>query len=57
MLKILIRVSIDEKKMNWPKKTLGALPQGCKVKSDFSVYFSIEKSNPKNVFCIINLDY
>ena len=28
-----------------------------KVKSDFSVYFSIESSNPKIFFCIINLVY
>jgi hypothetical protein len=26
MMEILIRVSLDEKKMNWPKKTLCALP-------------------------------
>ena len=28
---------------------------GLKVKSVFSTYFSIESSNPKNIFCIINL--
>jgi hypothetical protein len=42
MMEILIRV-IDEKK-----------PYGRKVKSDFSVYVSIEKSNPKKFFCCIN---
>ncbi len=29
--------------------------EASKVKSDFSVYFSIEKSYSKKVFCIINL--
>ena len=47
MMEILIRVSIYEKKMNWPKKTLGALLLGRKVKSVFSLYFSIESSNQK----------
>jgi len=28
-----------------------------KVKSVFSTYFSIESSNPKTIFCIINLVY
>ncbi len=42
---------------NWigQKKTLGALPYGRKVKSDFSVYFSIEKNYSKKMLCIINL--
>ncbi len=29
--------------------------EASKVKSDFSTYFSIEKSYSKKVFCIINL--
>jgi len=43
------------KKWIGQKKTLGGLPLGRKVKSDFSTYFSIEKSYSKKVFCIINL--
>ena len=42
-------------KLIFPKYLFWAYIGGLKVKSDFSTYFSIESSNPKNIFCIINL--
>jgi hypothetical protein len=42
-------------KLIFPKYLFWAYIGGLKVKSDFSTYFSKESSNPKNIFCIINL--
>ena len=57
MIKILVWAKWLQKKMIWPKTTLLDPSIGHKVKSDFSVYFSIEKSNLKKIFCFINLVY
>jgi hypothetical protein len=54
MMKILIRVSINENNVNWPKKKpYGLLNKAVKSKVIFSVYLSIE--NGKGNFCCINL--
>ena len=56
MIKILVRAREYRSISNFPKiPLLGLYGGGLKVKSDFSTYFSIEISNPKNIFCIINL--
>jgi hypothetical protein len=39
----------------FPKYLFWAYIGGLKVKSDSSTYFSKKSSNPKNIFCIINL--
>ena len=46
---------IDETSWIFPKCHFYRVSRVLKVKSLFSTYFWIEKSNPKNIFCIINL--
>ena len=44
-----------KKNLKFAKSHIYRVLGASKVKSDFSTYFSIEKSYSKNVFCIINL--
>ena len=53
--KYLFGPSKYKKNLKFEKSHIYWVLEASKVKSDFSVYFSIEKSYSKKVFCIINL--
>jgi hypothetical protein len=46
---------VNIKKIKFVKSHIYRVLEASKVKSDFSTYFSKEKSYSKKVFCIINL--
>ena len=53
MVKILVWAQNLQNKFKFFKKSLLSGFPVLKIKSHFSPFFSIESSNPKNIFCII----